>query len=94
MHNLLVQNNYMLRIQYGTCIKGAYFEDFSTLRVQDLSKIKSTKMIMTKTRVELSLIRPGVLSDDGRDGTIRCTEDKLRLLDVVAVVKIRGNDKN
>lgn len=48
-------------------------------------------MIMTKTRVELSLIRPGVLSDDGRDGTIKCTEDKLKLLDVVAVAKIRGN---
>lgn len=47
-------------------------------------------MIMTKTRVELSLIRPGILSDDGKDGTIKCDEDKLKLLDVVAVVKIKG----
>lgn len=45
---------------------------------------------MTKTRVELSLIRPGVLSDNGENGTIKCNEDRLRLLDVVAVVKIKG----
>ena len=45
---------------------------------------------MTKTRVELSLIRPGVLSDNGENGTIKCTEDRLKLLDIVAVVKIKG----
>ena len=49
---------------------------------------------MTKTRVELSLIRPGVLSDNGENGTIKCTEDRLKLLDVVAVVKIKGNPIN
>ena len=49
---------------------------------------------MTKTRVELSLIRPGVLSDNGENGTIKCNEDRLRLLDVVAVVKIKGTNSH
>ena len=47
-------------------------------------------MIMSKSQFELSLVRPGNLTTDGQDSSIRYDEDRIKLLKVVMVEKIKG----
>ena len=71
-------------------MKGAFYDDFSSLRVQELAMVKSSKMVLTKTRVEFSAVRPGSLTPDGADSSLRYDEDRLKLLDVVVMQKAKG----
>ena len=71
-------------------MKGAFYDDFSSLRVQDLAVVKSSKMLITKTKIEFTAVRPGSLTPDGADSSLRFDEDRLKLLDVVVLQKAKG----
>ena len=45
---------------------------------------------MSKSQFELSLVRPGNLSIDGQDSSVRYDEDRIKLLKVVLVEKVKG----
>ena len=47
-------------------------------------------MLITKSKLEIAVVRPGVVTDDGTDASIRSDEDRLKLLDVILVNKFRG----
>ena len=47
-------------------------------------------MLITKSKIEIAVVRPGIITDDGADASIKCDEDRLKLLDVVLVNKFRG----
>ena len=61
-----------------------------SIRVQDLAKIKGNKLVLSKTKLELAAVRPGALSDDGVDESIRYDEDRLKLLRVLVSEKAKG----
>ena len=61
-----------------------------SIRVQDLAKIKGNKLVLSKTKLELAAVRPGALSDDGIDESIRYDEDRLKLLRVLVSEKAKG----
>ena len=77
-------------LQFGTSLKGAFYEDFATLRVQELAKIKGNKLVLSKTKLEIAIIRPGSLSDDGIGDSIKRDEDRIKLLKVLVSEKIKG----
>ena len=76
--------------QYGTCIKGAFYDDRAAIRDQDLEKIKANKLILTKTKLEFVAVRPGSLTVDGKDASVKVDEDRITLLRVVTIEKVKG----
>ena len=52
--------------------------------------VKSNKMLLTKTKIEFAAVRPGSLTPDGMDSSLRYDEDRLKLLDVVLLQKVKG----
>ena len=55
-----------------------------------MAKLKSNRMLVTKTKVELAVVRPGMLTENGEDSTVRTDEDRLKLLDVLMTQKVKG----
>ena len=47
-------------------------------------------MVLSKTKVEVAIVRPGSLSEDGIDESIRFDEDRLKLLKVLITEKVKG----
>ena len=47
-------------------------------------------MLMTRTRVELAIIRPGNVTKEGFDASIKIDEGRLNLLETIATKKARG----
>ena len=84
----------MIRIyvKYGSTVRGAFYDDRASLRVQDTAKIKANKLVMVKMRFEFTAIRPGVITSDGRDSSIKLDEDRIKLLKVVTLERVKGND--
>ena len=70
-------------------LRGAYYHDFSTMRVRDFAKVKAPKMIMTRSRIEFAAVRPGVIADDNIDASLKNATD-FDVLKVVAIKKIKG----
>ena len=56
----------------------------------DVSKLKTHKTILVNSKVEVALVRPGVITENGVDSTIKKDEDRIKLLDVFLIQKIRG----
>ena len=71
-------------------MRGPYYEDYCSIRVIELSKIKSSKSMLVNTKVEVCLIRPGIVTDSGEDSSIKSDEDRIKLLDVMLVQKVKG----
>ena len=74
-------------------MKGPYYEDHCTVRVQELARVKGNKLILSKMKLEIAVVRPGSLSDDGVDASIKYDEDRIKLLKVLATEKCKGNSK-
>ena len=70
-----------------------YYDDHATIRIQEMAKLKSNRLLMTRSKVEFTLIRPGLLTEDGADNTIKSDEDRLKLLDVIITQKVKGQCK-
>ena len=83
----------ILWLKYGTSARGAFYNDHLSLRTRDFARVKSPKMLMTRTKVEISAIRPGNVTTNGAASSIRVDEGRLNLLETVAVQKSRGNKK-
>ena len=47
-------------------------------------------MLMTRNRVELAIIRPGNVTKNGVDASIRIDEGRINLLETIATKKARG----
>ena len=47
-------------------------------------------MVMIRTRLEIACIRPGNVTENGIDASVRVDEGRLNLLETVAVQKARG----
>ena len=47
-------------------------------------------MLMTRTRLETAIIRPGNVTKNGFDASIRVDEGRISLLETVATKKARG----
>ena len=77
-------------VQFGTPLRGAFFNDYNTVRVRDVARIKSTKMLVCRTLVEASLIRPGVVETDDKDASVKMNEDRLNSLRITGVSKAKG----
>ena len=75
-------------VLYGTPLRGAFYEDKCTLRVQDMAKIKANKMVMTKTKWEIALVRPGFYQD--HKDTDDFDHERLKFVDVMMVQKAKG----
>ena len=90
----MISNSILLRFKFGECIRGAYYDDHATIRVQEMAKLKSNRMLVTKTKVELAVVRPGMLTENGEDSTVRTDEDRLKLLDVLMTQKVKGKSIN
>ena len=56
-----------------------------------MAKIRGNKLVLSKTKLELAVVRPGSLSEDGIDESIRYDEDRLKLLKVLVIDKAKGN---
>lgn len=78
--------------KYGSSLKGPFYEDLCSVRVQELAKIKGSKLILSKIKMELALVRPGAISDDGVDASIKHDEDRIKLLRVLAIEKMKGTE--
>lgn len=61
------------------------------MRARDFSRVKSPKMLMTRTKVEISAIRPGNVTNNGAASSIRVDEGRLNLLETVVVHKSKGS---
>ena len=48
-------------------MKGHFYEDHASIRVQEMAKIKGNKLELSKTKLELAIIRPGSLSENRID---------------------------
>ena len=57
---------------------------------QELAKIKGNKLVLSKTKLEVAVVRPGSLADDGNDHSIRFDEDRLKLIRVLVTEKMKG----
>ena len=55
-----------------------------------MAKIKGNKLVLAKTKFEMAALRPGSLSDDGIDESIKYDEDRLKLLKVLVTEKVKG----
>ena len=58
--------------------------------MQELAKIKGNKLVLSKTKLEVAVVRPGSLADDGNDHSIRFDEDRLKLIRVLVTEKMKG----
>ena len=67
--------------QYGMSLRGVYYEDFATLRMRDITRVKSPKFIMAKSKLEFVLVRPGVANG---------SELEIKLLEIIALNKAKG----
>ena len=47
-------------------------------------------MLMVRTKLELALIRPGFVTENGYDATIKIDEGRLNMLEVIAAQKAKG----
>ena len=47
-------------------------------------------MVLSKTKLEVAVVRPGSLADDGNDHSIRFDEDRLKLIRVLVTEKMKG----
>ena len=74
-------------------MKGPFYKDFCSVRVQELSKVKGNKLILSKMKVEVATVRPGALSEDGADASIKYDEDRIKLLRVLATEKCKGKSR-
>ena len=70
-------------------MRGAYYQDFATVRVRDFAKVKAPKLVMTRTLIECALVRPGIINTRNVDASAK-TLSEFKLLGVVASKKIRG----
>ena len=70
-------------------MRGAYYQDFATIRVRDFAKVKAAKLVMTRTLVECALVRPGTIDTGSCDASFK-TLNEFKLLGVVASKKIKG----
>ena len=73
-------------------MKGPFYEDFCSSRIQELAKVKGSKLILSKIKVEVAVVRPGAFTDDGVDASIKYDEDRVKLLRVLATEKMKGNE--
>ena len=80
------------KFKFGSPLKGPFYEDHCSLRVQEMAKIKGNKLILSKMKFEVAAVRPGSLSDDGVDMSIRFDEDRIKLLRVLFTEKCKGKN--
>ena len=55
-----------------------------------MAKIRGSKLVLSKTKVEIAAVRPGSLSDDGLDDSLKYDEDRVKLLKVLVAEKVKG----
>ena len=75
-------------------MRGGLFEDFASMRVVEIAKVRSKKLVMTKTRYEFALIRPGEVTPvANNDGKTSAEDPKLAVLMGWWTKNIKGNLK-
>ena len=52
--------------------------------------MKANKLVMTRTQLEISLVRPGQLGDDTEDGKIDFNDMRIKLMKVILIQKLKG----
>ena len=80
----------MHTIQYGSSLRGAYYNDFCSARIRDLARIKASKMILCRTRVEVALVRPGLVNYSENVASVRLNEERLAHFKVASLNKAKG----
>ena len=81
-------------------MRGAHAQDYATIRIRDVARVKSAKFLLTKTKMEFCAVRPGYISSFGvhipvhhKLGRIfKSNDDKLNLLNTVASGKATGQE--
>ena len=53
----------MLFFQKGRPLKGTIYDDFCTIRIIDIAKVRANKTILSKSKVEMTLICPGEITE-------------------------------
>ena len=43
-------------------VKGGLYEDCASIRVLEMAKVRSKRLVMTKTRYEFAMVRPGEIT--------------------------------
>ena len=52
--------------------------------------MKSPKMVLCKSRIELSLVRPGLIAVQDKVASVKLNEDRMDLLKITAMAKAKG----
>ena len=78
------------QFQYGSQLRGCYYNDFSTVRIRDMARVKSPKMMLCKSKIELSLVRPGLIAAQDKVASVKMNEERMDLLKITAIAKARG----
>ena len=73
-------------------MRAPYYDDYCTIRVLDISKLKTQKTVIVNSKVEIALVRPGIVTDDGTDLSLRKDEDRIKLLNVYLNHKVKGQN--
>ena len=70
---------------------GTIFDNFTTVRVLELSKVRSKKLILTKTKYELAVVCPGEVTNmPGNKDKVYAKEPRLMLALNVFTNQIKG----
>ena len=79
-------------VQYGSTLRGPYYNDYCSTRVRDLARIKASKMIVCRSRVEIALVRPGIVGSTGNDASVKLNEERLAHFKFASLNKAKGNE--
>ena len=58
-----------------------------------MARVKALKTLMCKSKVELALVRPGLVAVPDKVASVKLNEERLDLLKVTAVSKAKGKTK-
>ena len=68
------------------------FNDWASIRVTELSKVRARKVVMSKTIFELAIVLPGVLTEMPTNGSmIFAREPRLAVASNFWIHQIKGN---
>ena len=79
---------------YKSCgqVKGGLYEDCASTRILEIAKVRSKRLIMTKTKYEFVLVRPGEIAPVKLDKEKLSAEDpKMAILMSWWTDNIKGN---
>ena len=72
-------------------MRGQFYNDYCTARVRDLARIKASKMTICQTRLEIALVRPGVVGGTEKDASVKLNEERLAHFKFASLNKAKGN---